>query len=54
MGSIKESIYCSINSTAMKYVVVGDVMAAVGNLQLKVDPQESILAKCKNRVTLAT
>jgi hypothetical protein len=38
----------------MQDVVEGDVMAAVGNLQLQVDPQESCSAEYKNRVALAT
>jgi hypothetical protein len=48
------SIFRSINFTATKDVMEIDIMAAVGNWQLRVDLQELCLAKYKNRGAVTT
>jgi hypothetical protein len=54
MRSVQDTIFHSINFTAMQNVVGNDTMAAVGNWQLQVDMQEPCSAEYKNRVALAT
>jgi hypothetical protein len=52
-GSAQDTIFHSINFTAMKDVVESDITAAVGNWHLMVDLQEPCSAESKNRVALA-
>jgi hypothetical protein len=55
MRSVQDTIFVSINFTAMQNVVENDIMAAVENWQLQVlDIQEPCSVECKNRVALAT